>query len=204
GDLNQQESHPAGRRVQECRFAFFQWISAVGQIMGGHPLEHKSGGWPRVYVGGYRYKSSCGYDGVFSVRSRNRRVADTFPFFHFCDIGSDGVDDPRPFRSQGEGCLQRIETGALIDVDVIDADRFDFDTGLTGFRFGNRDLFEGQNFRTAIFMNSHCFHTLSSFEAPGYDAMEPEPRLEIFCAPEFNPSASTAGSREDDDFNRRR
>ena len=115
-------------------------------------------------LGGYRYKSSCGYDGVFSVRSRNARVAHTLPFFHFCDIGSDCVDGPRPFRSQGEGCLQGIEPGALIDIDVIHADGFDFDAGLTGFRFGNRYLFEGQNFRTAIFMNSHCFHILS-FEA---------------------------------------
>ena len=70
-------------------------------------------------------------------------VGDAVARLHLRHPRADGVDDPRPFHAGDEGGGNRVQAGAVVDVDVVDAGHLDGDPGLagTGSRSGHvRDL----------------------------------------------------------------
>src|SRR3970040_2819975 len=75
------------------------------------------------------------------------------------------VDHARAFHAKGKRRLQRVEPGALIDVDEVDADRSDLAARFARLRFRHRDIFNGQDFSAAVIENSYCFHRNGSSAA---------------------------------------
>jgi hypothetical protein len=61
-----------------------------------------------------------------------------------------------------------IEPCALINIDVIETDRFDLDARLAGFGFGDGNVFIGENFWAAAFVNSDRLHESLSLKPFDY------------------------------------
>jgi hypothetical protein len=51
----------------------------------------------------------------------------------------------------------------MVNVDEVETARFDLDARFAGLRLRNRNVLVGQNFRTAVIVNSNGFHLCSSF-----------------------------------------
>ena len=51
----------------------------------------------------------------------------------------------------------------MVNVDEVETARFDLHTRFAGLRLGNRNVLVGQNFRTAVIVDSNGFHVLTRF-----------------------------------------
>src|SRR5262245_17386482 len=138
--------------------------------MRGHPLKHGGGGGTAVEFSWHRDEFPRGHDRILRIGSRFHGVSDAIPDLNLRRIGSHRVDDPRRFSTQRKRRRQWIEPRALIDIDVVDTDRFDLDARLTGFWLGYWNFLIDESFRTTIFVNADGFH----------ESHSPLPRMAIF------------------------
>lgn len=80
---------------------------------------------------------------------RSGEIADQVAGRELADIGPDRLDDARRFIAKARRQLGRIEAGADIDVDEIEADRFVADQDLAGTRLADRQRLGGEHFGPA-------------------------------------------------------
>ena len=67
GDLHQQQSNAASRRMHQGRLALFERIGAHGRVVCRHPLQHHGCGRPRLHPIGDRDKGTGRDNGEFGV-----------------------------------------------------------------------------------------------------------------------------------------
>ena len=117
--------------------------------MGSHSLKHGRGCRKAVDIGRHGDELPRRHNGIFRVGPRLHRIGNAVADFDLRDIRAGGIDQTGCFPPEGERQRQRVETGALIDVDVVEADGFDLDARFTGLGFRDRNLFVFENFRSA-------------------------------------------------------
>ena len=121
----QEQSHAARRRVHEHGVARAHAMRAMQQVLGRHALQHARGRRVVVDVVGQRDDLVRGHRAHVDVGARRRaRVRDTIARQQVVHTLADVEHDTRRLHARHRGRLQqRIESGAHVDVDVVDADR---------------------------------------------------------------------------------
>lgn len=130
----------------------------MGEIMGRHALQHAARGRFRVDIIGHRHKLSRWNYGVLGVGSRNHRISNSVALLYSGDALAHRIDDTRSLTAESAGSIHRIKTGAMVNIDKIDAARLDLDARFSRPRFGDGNVFVGQYFRSAVIVNSNGFH----------------------------------------------
>ena len=84
----------------------------------------------------------------------------------FGDAASDLPHDAGRLGARRVRSRHRVGAGALIDLDEVDADRFDVDQQLARARRRRRDVVDRENLRPTSFVNSNRAHCLDSSARP--------------------------------------
>ena len=170
GPLACDQADAAGRRVEEDRVARFHLVGAAQQVFGRHALQHHG---RRLLVGngvGYLHQAVGRNDAPLGIGTGADRISDAVArlqadhalthFFH--DACALAAGDQR----QAARC--RIETGAIINVDEIEADGGVTDENLPRPRPAGVRVFPDHHLGAAVGMDADRFrHGQASF-APSF------------------------------------
>ncbi len=117
------QTDAAGRRVPQHRVAGLHRIGAPHQVLDRHALEHHRR--RRLVVDGVgQFHDPVGGDqAFFRIGAQRRgRVGDAVADLEIADTGADGDDDACCLHADHQRRLDRIKAGAVVDVDVVEAD----------------------------------------------------------------------------------
>ena len=128
--LHQQETEAAGCCMDHHGVAALQREDAAGQVLGRQALKHQRCGSGRVQVVRKTNESCSWHESAFGVRSRNHGVGHTIAGPHVGHARADGLNDSGTLVPRRERKRSAIEPSPLIDVDEIDANRFEPDESL--------------------------------------------------------------------------
>src|SRR3954454_4363754 len=155
GPLAKDKSYAACRRMEQDRISGLDAVSLPDEVLHSQALQHHGGG--SVVVDALRqFQQPIGGDQPsFGVRAKRcSAISDAVANFQVGDTSTDFFHHARSFSSKTTRQLCRIEAGAKIDVDKVQADRGMAYTHLARTRLANADILPHQNFRAAGFMET--------------------------------------------------
>ena len=137
------------------------------QVLGGHALEHHRRGLAVVDAVGELDQPFCGHEAGLRIGPRRPGVGDAGAGGEIIDAVADGLDDARRLHADGRRKRrQRIEPGAVVDVDEVEADGGVPDTRLAGAGIADRDLLPDHLLGAAGLVNADCLgHELRLLQA---------------------------------------
>ena len=111
--------------MYQSRVAGFEWVGSMGQIMGGHPLQHRGGRVLGSEASGDFDQASGWHDSIIGVGSRCTAIGHTIPHLDFGDVRSDCLHHASALLTQREGQRIFIQAAANVDIDEVDANGID-------------------------------------------------------------------------------
>jgi hypothetical protein len=156
--LHGKKADSSGRSMDECNLSAFEWVRAVDEVMSCHALKHGSGSFSEIELIGDLDETIGGHDGIFGVTAEASSVGDAITCLDRGDPGTDFCQDAGGFLPVDERKLRGIATFAEVDVDEINADRFDLNERFVRAGLGCGKVDQGENFRTAGLLNLNGFH----------------------------------------------
>src|SRR5918998_2635618 len=161
--LAEQEADAAGGGVHEGGLPLLERERAVGEVVGGHPLEHDGRGHPCL---DHRYVKrdelvGGGYH-PFGVGARHAGPRDEVPGGDLLDTVADGLDLARALQAQGEGGLPRVDPAPHVHVYKVDAACRGPYSRLARARFRELHVLVGEGLRTAVLVYPDRLHPRTS------------------------------------------
>ncbi len=157
--LTGDQPNPARSGMEQNDVARLHPISAPQQVLSSHALQHHRGGGLIINRLGQRHHPVGGDQPDFGV-SADRRAGVGHPVadLEFGHARADRFHPAGAFHAQRPGQRrQGIQPGAVIDIDIVEANRALPDADLAGTRIAHLDLFPAQCFRAAVLMNANGF-----------------------------------------------
>ena len=151
----------AGRGVDQDGVARLHAIGLAQQVLGSEALQHHRRRLLEADIIGQLDQMLDVDIARLGVGAGRRRIGDAVADLEARDVGAERGDDAGALAAGNERQLCRIEPGAEIDVEVIDADGVMADARLPGAGRGQLDLLQLQDFRTAGLMDADGAHDLS-------------------------------------------
>ncbi len=135
----------------------FDLEGAAHKVFDGQALEHHAGRLLVTDVVGQLYRAVGRHIALLRVAARPLHVGDAITALEFADAGADLDHFTGGFIAGNErqAAGRRIEAGAKVCVDEIDADRVLLDAQLARTGRGNFDFLVGENLGTADFMHAY-------------------------------------------------
>ncbi len=167
GPLTQDEPDTTRGRMDEDRVALGHLVSTPQQILSREALQHHGRG---LWVGdSLRHLDQAVGRNVasFAVRAGlGEDVSHPIPDTKSPDLLAEGGDDARGLAAQAVRQLERIESGSLVDIDVVETDR-----GVTNLSFvrpGTAELYVliTEDFSTAVLIETDGFGHRPAMIAP--------------------------------------
>ena len=161
--LAHDEAHATGGRVDEDGVALLDLADAQEQIVGGHALQHHGRGGPVVDPLRQRHQAVRGDESRLRVGAEGRgAVSHAHSGLEVADAGPHRLDQAGRFRAGSERVRRRlVEPGAIVDVDVIEANRRVADAGLARARLADGHVLPAQDLRTTGLVHPNRFHGLA-------------------------------------------
>src|SRR5918998_653322 len=161
--LAEQEADAAGGGVHEGGLPLLERERAVGEVVGGHPLEHDGRGHPCL---DHRYVKrdelvGGGYH-PFGVGAWHAGPRDEVPGRDLLDTIADGLDLARALHAQGEGGLSRVDPAPHVHVYKVDAACRGPYPRLVRARFRELHVLVGEHLRTAVLVYPDRLHPRTS------------------------------------------
>src|SRR5208337_4984728 len=148
-------SDPASRRMHEDPVALLHPIGLTQKILGGETLEHHRGG---RFVGdrARQLDEEARLDvALLGVGAERHRIGDAVARLEVRYPRTDLDDLARALGARRERQRRRIEAGALINIDEVDADRVLPEPDLALARLRQLDLLELHDLLSACLMNAN-------------------------------------------------
>ena len=157
--LTSDQANAAGSGVDQHGIARLHTVGTAQQVSTGQPLQHhrRSG----TEIDGCRQlQEPIGWHVTRLAVGANRaaRIGDTVARHDIAHPLADGLDHPGAFKADAGRQRQRIQTGPMISINKVQADRFVAHTGLTRRGCADIDSLPVQHFRPTSFMKSDCLH----------------------------------------------
>ena len=143
--------------------ALLHGVGLEQQHVGGHALEHHGGRGPVVDRVRDRHQVAGGHHPSLGVGAKlTAGIGDPLAGLEPLDPGTHRLDHAGAFGAQGQGQIgQRIEPGALVDVDEVETDRGVPDADLAIAGIAHLDVLPCENLGPAGFMDTDCFGHVS-------------------------------------------
>src|SRR5207247_7957939 len=100
--------------MNEGRLTLAQRISAVNQIMCGHPLEHRGGGLVKIELLRNPDESRRWNNRILRITSQYSGIGDTIAGLDIFDLVTDADNDPRRLHSRHKGNVGGIAAFAIV------------------------------------------------------------------------------------------
>ncbi len=133
-------------------------VGRAEQVLDRHPLQHHAG---RLCIAdgvGELDQAMRRNDALLGISTgRQSGIGDPVADRYFADTGADSLDNPGSLHARcRRQVAERIEAGAVVHVDKVEADcrllQFDFARS----RRGHRNILPLHHFRSAGLVNSYC------------------------------------------------
>ena len=157
GHLDEQQSNATGGRVHEDSLAIPDGEGRMRKVVRGQALEHQRRGAIEADVVGNGHEFRRGDHRELGV-ARAQHVGDAVAGPNLGDVGADRLDDTGGFASRCERSFERVQPSAVVDVDEVDADRFDANQRFSRPRFRDRNIVERECFRSSRSADSYSLH----------------------------------------------
>ncbi len=132
----------------------------MGEIVGGHALEHHGGGLLRGHSVRHLDELRCGNQRVFGIAAehadRGYRIAGLEA--EAVDAGAAFFHSARGLAARDHGKGRLVLAFAEVEFDEVHADRFDANEHLTLPGRGNRQIDKLEDLRSSCFTNLDGFH----------------------------------------------
>ena len=122
-ELGEQEPHPAGTGRHDHRVALLHREGGPAEVVGRHALQRKGGGLGQVDALRDGEETIRGGGEVLGVRTGGRRGGDTGPQERGVHALAERDDLAGALRAGGEGQVHRVDPGALVRLDEVQARR---------------------------------------------------------------------------------
>ena len=136
---------------------------ALDQVPHGHALQHHGGG--RIKTDRIRQLHQTARRHHAHIRIRTRRsasIGNSIARFDVFDVRAHRFDHARAFHAQRGGQRHRIKPGAMISIDVVQADGGIAHANFARSGLSNVDFFPAHDFGAAGFMDTDCVGHVSS------------------------------------------
>ena len=135
--------------MDQHRIAGLHAIGAAQQVGGGQALQHHGGSGVESDV--FReHQQAVGRDVA------HLGVGGSIADLDLADPGADRRHHPGAFEADARLQRQRVEAGAMVDVDEIEPDCMLLDGRLAGGRRRNGKLLPDEDFRAAVLVHANC------------------------------------------------
>ena len=151
-----ERTHATGGRIEQDRVTFLHPVAASQQVPGRESLEqHRRCHLVRDATGNL-YQARRVEIAVLGIRTdRHARIDDVISHGNVGDAVADRFNDARRFAAETHRQLHRVQTGTVISVDQVEADRGMANLCLSLARFGELDLFPFQDLGSTVFMYAY-------------------------------------------------
>jgi hypothetical protein len=141
GPLHRDQPDTPGSGVKEYRLAALQLVGPPEQVLHRHSLEHHGGRGFEVDGPRQLHQDLRRHHAGFRIGSRRTACeGHAISHLHLGHPGADLFHLARPFHPDARRQGQRIEAGAVIDVEEVESGRMKPHPGLAGARPGQRDV----------------------------------------------------------------
>ena len=156
--LHEEEAHAPRRRVHEAGVALLQREGARAEVVGGHALQHRGRGRVGAQARRDGHRAVGREEHVLGVGAEHVRPRDPVSLAEEGHARPHGGHDARALHARDERQRVRVEAGAVVDVDEVDAGRLHPDHDLPGS--GRRDghVGETQHVGPAKALDSNRLH----------------------------------------------
>ena len=140
----------AGRRVPQDRLACLDRVGPLEQVLRGHALQHHRRSLLESDAVGQLHQLRGRHHARLRIRAvRRTGVGDAVARGDVGDALANRLDDAGAFHAEAAWQGLRIQAGAEVDVDVVQADRMVAHRRLAGTRCGQRHVLPRHHFRSA-------------------------------------------------------
>ena len=162
------QADAAGGRMEQHEVAFLQAalrLRALEQVLRGEALEHHGRAGVEVdRIGQLAHALGRHHAQLAIAAGRLAGVGGAVAGLQVRDARAHGLDDAGRFHAQRRGHLQRVQAGAVVDVDEVQADRLVADADFAGARLAHLHVDDLQLFRTAGLGDLYGFAHGASFK----------------------------------------
>ena len=158
GHLHQQKPDPTGGGVNEGRIVGSQTIGTMHQVVGRHPLQQNC---RCIFAGASLWewdqpvRRHCD---LFGVGTHGAGKTNTIAFFDVRDAITESDDDAGPLDAWNARQIYRIQTFAMIGVDVVETTCVQAQQNLASRGCGLGDILVGQDLGAAVGVEKGCLH----------------------------------------------
>ncbi|HEY6718818.1 MAG TPA: hypothetical protein VI232_20935 [Reyranella sp.] len=125
----------------------------VDEILRRHALQHDGRGLLVAHALGHMHELLDAHEALLAVGAQHAAIGDPVALLEALHLGSDRDDHAGSLAAHCVGHLRRIEAGAGIDVDEVEADRGVLDLHLAGAGRTDLDVLELHLLRAAILVH---------------------------------------------------
>jgi hypothetical protein len=147
--LDQDLADTAGGRVDQNGVAVFHVETPADQELGGHALQQHRGGGLQADAVGDLHRALGRDNRGFAIGAQGPVVGDAVAHVEPRDAIADRLDRPRRLQADHRRHLQRVETRAVIGVDIVQTDGLVANEDLAGGGRGDRKRDGFQHLRSA-------------------------------------------------------
>ena len=154
--LTRDQTDAAGGGMKQHSLAFFHLINATDQVLHGQSLQHHGGGFLVGNAGRYFDQFLRAHHTRFRISpGRTAGVGNPVARLDMVYARADGLDHASAFQADPTGQRQWIQTGAMVGIDEIQANRRVAHARLACSGLSDLDIIELQHFGPADFVESH-------------------------------------------------
>jgi hypothetical protein len=148
--LADDQADTAGRGMDQDGVARLHRAGTAQQVLRSHALQHhRRAGLEVDRVGQLDQTVGRNVAHLCIGADRAAGIGDAVADLQFGNRAADGFDHPGALKANAGGHRQRIGTGAMVDVDVVEADGVVAHARLVRRRVANADFFPAQDFGAA-------------------------------------------------------
>lgn len=157
GPLAHQQPHPTGSRMNQHRIAWLYPVGTAQQILRGHALQHHGGALLETDRFGQAHQPVGRHVADFGIGpERPAGIRDAIAGGQIGHPVPHGFDHPRCLQPDAGGQRDRIQSGAVVGIDEVQAHRMMTHPHLTWGGLGQHHRFPLQNLRTSGLMKADC------------------------------------------------
>ena len=159
GHLDEEQADAARARVDEGRIVGAERVRGMGEIVGGHALEHGRRALLCRDAARQDDEAICGDDDALGVGLGRAGIGDDIADGRSRDAVANLNDGSRALAAEdGRQRAAAIQSGSAIHIHVVDAGGGELHDGLAGAGGGVSDVRVGENLGAAVLGDLDCFH----------------------------------------------